>query len=106
MVYAAVFSGATCQTKSTKSRVSRKEMPTDLEAETLRRTIRKKASSNGMAARMAWVVVYMGKNPPSWMEWAKLVLRVWIIAKKLRKCKNFIGSTNYNGAKVTIGRTD
>ena len=55
---------------------------------------------------MAWVVVYMAKNPPSWMEWAKLVLRVWIIAKKLRKCKNFIGSTNYNGAKVTIGRTD
>ena len=33
------------------------------------------------------------------------MLRVWIIAKKFEKCKDFIGSTNYRDAKVTIGRT-
>ena len=33
------------------------------------------------------------------------MLRVWIIAKKFGKCKDFIGSTNYRDAKVTIGRT-
>lgn len=44
--------------------VSSREIPTDLEADMLNKTMRKKASSRGTAAIRAQVVLYMKNNLP------------------------------------------
>lgn len=53
------------QTKITRAMVSKREIPIDLEADVLNRTIRKNASNRGTAAIKAQVVLYILNNLPS-----------------------------------------